>query len=92
MRIDARYNPEAWRWSVWHVERCERLQNVVWADDETAQYGQYPLPFTGEIRVHQARRIRFAFENQVVLINPLDDATMIESEVEEVKRDRRIYV
>jgi len=83
VRLDARVNREAWFWSVWDCEHCERLQDVVWADDETAQYGRYPYRGARTIVTHQARRIRFAFENQVVLINPLDDATMRESEVEE---------
>ena len=72
-------------WSVWDCERCAKVPYVVWADDETAQYAQL-LGRRGErLVVHQVRRVRFAFENQVVLINPLDDATMIESEVEEAR-------
>jgi len=87
MRLDARVQQQhAFTWSVWDCERCATVPNVAWADDETAQYGQYVNPpWTANVAVRQARRICFLFELRAVLINPLDNATMIESEVEEIK-------
>ena len=87
MRLDARIHREAWSWTPYDVPGCQILRGVVWADDETAQYGQYA---DGERRLpivtHQADRIRFVHEVRVVLINPLSDAEMLESEVEEIVR------
>lgn len=86
MRIDVRAMPwEDGRWFVWNVELCCVLPFTVWVDDDTAQYGVRPHPRAAPL-TRQARRIQILFETHTVLINPLDDAEMLESEIEEKKR------
>lgn len=76
MRLDGRTGryPD---WTVWHAEQCCRLWNVVWVDDETAQYAQYNnSPWAGVLNsmtVHQAKRIEIHFGSKLVIINPLVD-------------------
>jgi hypothetical protein len=80
MRLDARKGDTGY--SVYHVERCEKVKHVVWVDDVTNEYGAYPDVLirpptrTGNlsITVHKARNILINTSTRLVLINPVDDS------------------
>lgn len=56
-------DPTAWR--VWHCNECRYLFDVVWANDDTYQYGRIDPD-----RTVQAERIVIIPEARIVYINP----------------------
>lgn len=57
-------------WKIIDVERCMRLTNLVWIDEELAQYGRYlNWPESEEIVVHFVRRIVFYPADGLVLVD-----------------------
>lgn len=64
-------------WHVLHVPTCKMLKNVVWVNDETAQWAE----LTGNARghyweevTHQAKKIVILPQRRLILIDPVDDA------------------
>jgi hypothetical protein len=84
MRLDARVHPHARWYHVYHAELMQFLKNVVWADEESAQYGQYAnAPRSFEIEVRQARRIAIITAIRLVIVNPIGDNKQIVREANE---------
>lgn len=64
-------------WCVLHVPTCRTLKNVVWVDDETAQWGEFTGKVSGfhwEEATHQAKKIVILPQRQLILIDPVEDA------------------
>ena len=81
MRLDARKGDL--NWTVYHAEECRVLKQVVWIDDETAQWWEHlePVRVEGhEIpgRLCRARKILILPEHRLVIINPLEDELQTE--------------
>jgi hypothetical protein len=86
MRLDARKHNTG-TWQVWHVPTCRLLDRVVFVDDATAVWGEYPAseilralflsgvtPDGGmPIVEHQANKIRILPSRRLVLIDPIED-------------------
>jgi len=76
MRLDARNGNPDMSYTVYHAEQCRKLLGVVWADDETHQYGQYAGNHSfleSRITTIQARRITIDTANRFITINPIED-------------------
>lgn len=75
MRLEAGVDPDAYRYIVYHAERCEIMRTVKWVDDETAQYGEWIMdgPLTRTIETRQAKRIAIYSDRMLVIINPIAD-------------------
>ena len=88
MRIDARdagfYKTFGPCWNAWDCERCVDVKQVVWADEESAQWGRYARDSTGKhLRTEsgdalvcetiQERRIDIYPEQRLVLFNQIED-------------------
>lgn len=96
MRLDARNGPPDSGYHVYHAEEMRLLSLVVWADSDSAQYGQYKHTSLGpvtavydEIVTHQAKRIDIVASARLVVINPIaDDNDQYIQKVEVVSRDK----
>lgn len=80
MRLDAREGAY-FGWEVYHAVRCEMLRHVVWVDSDVACWGEYAYPFqiVGDelvIRERQATRIDIHLDRKLVVIDPIEDATL----------------
>lgn len=75
MRLDAR-SGQCGQHLVWDVRKCREVKNVVWVDDESAQWGEYTGAITNfelNITTHQEDRITIYRERRLVLFNEIDD-------------------
>lgn len=82
MRLDSRYGDHGW--DVFDIERCARVPQVVWVDDESATWGSPDFSVFGQLErvitgrlatiTHHEKRIRILPESRTVLFNPLPDA------------------
>lgn len=74
MILDARRGDRA---DVYDAKTCRMVKNVVWLNDETAQWGRYVLPPLGrelEIEVVQEDRIAIYPSRALVIFNEVDDS------------------
>lgn len=73
MRIDARapgfYENGGGRWRVYHAEIKQFLNDVVWVDDETNEYGRFSFDRRGHVS-HKARKIEIHVGVKLIIINP----------------------
>ena len=68
------------KWSgskVWDCERCCRIPQVLWIDDETLEYCTVDQPrraIGNEVvtTTHRAKKIEWLFESKLILINPVE--------------------
>lgn len=72
MRLDARDGDTGW--TVWHVEECRSVPDVLWVDDETARFCTIIIAFPHFLeQIHQAKKILIYTSRKLVLINPIAD-------------------
>lgn len=75
MRLDANKG-NCRNWVVYHAEECRVLHQVIWVDDETAQWCEAFGVTNGELmtRINQATKIAIMVERRTVIINPIEEA------------------
>jgi hypothetical protein len=80
MRLDARNGNR--EWLVFDVKRCRQVREVVWCDDETAQWGRHMRDLSGRVLMRhrtvvlqtvQEDRITIYPTRKLVLFNEVDD-------------------
>lgn len=65
-------------WDIWHVRRCCEPTDVLWVDNETAQWAQLQFgPLTMDVVVHQARRILIFPLTRLVLIDAVRESDAV---------------
>ena len=91
MRIHAHTMPasEVGCWLVFHVPTCTRLKNVLWVDDELAQWCEIWQSGCrlGET-IHQAKKITINLQALTALVDPIDDP----DEVTTTKTEEELHV
>lgn len=76
MIIDAR-KPGNYCWTVYDAKRCQSVKNVVWVNDETAQWAGYIKPYVvvGHdllLTIQQEDRITIYPEKRLVIFNEIE--------------------
>ena len=81
MILDARIDPYIYLWKVFDMEMCQYRKYVVWANDETHEYGEWSNPLITDndmtIIVHRANtRVVIDLVRRIVLLNVKDTDTL----------------
>lgn len=81
MIVDARKGNRGW--IVWDCRTMRIVPRVLWANDETAEFGQFAFPYVVrdkelQIDVHRAESIVIDPDARLVLIDPVDDDAGVE--------------
>ena len=85
MRIEA---PRPEPWLVWHAELCRAMKDVIWVDDELAQWCEAAKPLRVALgggivtQVHQAKRIVIIQASALIVIDPIADEEPASNEVQ----------
>jgi hypothetical protein len=92
VRLDSRLGHRGY--TIFHVERCVQVRNVVWVDDQINCWAEYvqPLRFDGglaRVKVFEARRILILADRRLVLINPVGLESDLDRQRGDVLVERR---
>lgn len=96
MIIDARQGELGWY--VWHAELCQRLNYIVWVNDQTNEYCQLIFPFVmdrekafGKTVTKKAKKIEIIFERKTIIINPLEWPEQEQNLLEEILEEENPF-
>lgn len=79
MRIDAKTDSRAGKWTCWDCERCCKIKTMRWADDQLNAWGEvvgvdrYELV----IRVVLEREVVIYPDRLLILVNPVPEPTYV---------------
>lgn len=83
MRVHADTLPDRLLWRVWDAPHCRYIRHLVWADDQTVQWGEGtddPALYDGDgqwvIHTRQCQRILIRPDIRLIILDPIDDSDL----------------